>query len=259
VIDRLRPICDRLERADEHVETIKQELRMHFASNFHSLTGEYDAQLGRSHFQGRIGHPPIRLFTVIGEALHNYRSALDHLAWQLVESRGGTPDEPTKFPILRVPPTANRQGVHPPPHVHGGVSPTALALIEREQPYQLGPHYAHHPLFGLHHLNIVDKHRHIAVKSSTIEHIWFGTGGTTPSFKWVARTESADEYGAHVLLDPIDGNVNVKGHATISIVLHETGPGIDSGVLQLMVDIQSTVRRVVDEAAATCPELAQPF
>ncbi len=35
----------------------------------------------------------------IGDCVHNLRSALDHLAWQLVEAGGGTPNRDTYFPI----------------------------------------------------------------------------------------------------------------------------------------------------------------
>ena len=39
----------------------------------------------------------------IGDCVHNLRSALDHLVWQLVEAGGGTPNKDTFFPICDSP------------------------------------------------------------------------------------------------------------------------------------------------------------
>ncbi len=36
---------------------------------------------------------------VVGDVIHNLRSALDHLAWQLVILDGGQPNDSTQFPI----------------------------------------------------------------------------------------------------------------------------------------------------------------
>lgn len=42
---------------------------------------------------------PSQLSLLLGDAIHNARSALDYLAWQLVIAGGGTPDVNTSFPI----------------------------------------------------------------------------------------------------------------------------------------------------------------
>lgn len=46
--------------------------------------------------------PPLRWSVVMGEIVHDLRSALDHLAWQLVLLDGGQPTRSTQFPIYRV-------------------------------------------------------------------------------------------------------------------------------------------------------------
>src|SRR5919199_1097563 len=49
---------------------------------------------GRSEYVFRFGRvpavPPV-LSAIIGDAIHNLRVSLDHLAWQLVIATGGTP------------------------------------------------------------------------------------------------------------------------------------------------------------------------
>jgi hypothetical protein len=51
----------------------------------------------------------VRLNTLIGEFLHNTRSSLDHLAWQLVLSNSGEPSLATCFPILQTAPTTQQE------------------------------------------------------------------------------------------------------------------------------------------------------
>src|SRR5438270_2607938 len=45
--------------------------------------------------------PPLKLAVVAGELAHDVRSALDHLAWDLVERNGNNPTRETSFPIQR--------------------------------------------------------------------------------------------------------------------------------------------------------------
>src|SRR5579875_2816148 len=139
-------IRDRLGRANEHIESIKTMLRAYYGSNPYEIAGEFDpdAQTISYNFGRGAIPPPITIATTAGEVLHNLRSSLDHLAWMLVEENGGSPDEDTCFPILKVPPTPNKRGVSPPPYVKGGVSATAGALIDAAQPYKLRDAYAGH-------------------------------------------------------------------------------------------------------------------
>lgn len=172
---RLSAIEDRLFRADENLDELKTLLREHFASDAFRISGEFDPNDNRGiRTVGVVVTPPIRVFTLIGDILHEYRSALDWLAWQLVQEHGaGEPGENTRWPILPVRPTPRKKGPnrgeHPPPHVAGGVSDAALAIIDDAQPYQWDDAYAAHPLYILNWLNNRDKHRHIAIRWSCHE------------------------------------------------------------------------------------------
>jgi hypothetical protein len=44
---------------------------------------------------------PAEAPTIIGDAVHNIRCALDHFVWMLVETGGGTADTQTQFPVAR--------------------------------------------------------------------------------------------------------------------------------------------------------------
>lgn len=118
---------------------------------------------------------------LIGEYIHNLRSALDHLVYELVRLETGHPPPllgRTQFPIFdrefdeKKP--GKRKGFHSgakPMLV--GVGDTARALIEREQPYKTGERQSS-PLWHLHELSNWDKHRtihltHALSQSFTIE------------------------------------------------------------------------------------------
>lgn len=105
---------------------------------------------------GDVPGLPEGFSAVVGDFFHNVRSALDHLAWQLVLRHGLEPTIKTAFPILLEAP-ANGLRVVP------GVGHDALAAIEELQPYNWHPdepeknHLS--PLAVLALLNNIDKHR----------------------------------------------------------------------------------------------------
>lgn len=109
-------------------------------------------------------HPlPLRLSVLLGELLHNLRSGLDHVAWQLVLANGGTPNKKTSFPVL-----VKRKNA--PLQIVGGISTQAAALAGDLQPYNNASGAPEEdPLHVLSTLNNIDKHRefNIAVLNVT--------------------------------------------------------------------------------------------
>ena len=81
---------------------------------------------------GEVPELPADFSAVVGDFFHNVRSALDHLAWQLVLRHGLEPTRKTAFPIhLEAP----ENGVRVVP----GVGDDALAAIDALQPYNWNP------------------------------------------------------------------------------------------------------------------------
>ena len=72
---------------------------------------------------------------MVGDALHNMRSALDHLAWQLVNLDGGSPCEHTQFPIFdsRTNAKGNPREVTIQPQIR---RQDIRAALDEVQPYQ---------------------------------------------------------------------------------------------------------------------------
>jgi hypothetical protein len=151
--------------------------------------------------------------TIIGDCLHNLRSALDHLAWQLVLLDGQKPSFATSFPVRRTKdesrplllPKVCRQDI--------------LTAIEQVQPYSDVGNPADppvlNPLWALHRLNIIDKHRLVVVVVHTLN-----LGETY--WGWSGDVEAPNFY-----LHPVA--VTQDGTPVASFDFHGTKPPEDFG------------------------------
>jgi hypothetical protein len=107
-----------------------------------------------------------RVYLLVGDFAHNLRCVLDHIVWQLVTlGKQAIPTERVPWPVLNSPDpsTLGRQ-------TKGAAAP-AVALIESFQPYHAGPDpaYKQHPVWQVHKLDIVDKHRRAVINESIVE------------------------------------------------------------------------------------------
>lgn len=162
----------KLRRAETHMQAIKREVAEFAAPNPNHFVTEYDYARGQM-----ITKPSPSLFarrddwsTVIGDCVHNLRSALDHLAHELVTLGGGVPRSGrsgTAFPIYdtKVGPKGGPRVVQIVTDT-GNVAPEVLAFIEGIQPYERanrGDDPLTHPLWVLSELDNMDKHRALAL------------------------------------------------------------------------------------------------
>lgn len=92
---------------------------------------------------------------LLGDYLHNVRSALDHLVCQLALLDGAPGCETTQFPIT----SSHGNYVSQEPRWLRGVSPGHRADLERLQPYHAGARMNDHLLMILDEFSNVDKHR----------------------------------------------------------------------------------------------------
>ena len=129
--DRLSGIRAKIERAKYHVDDLEGRIRAFREANPNLLICNQNPQTSERVFR-LTRQLPTEFSLVVGDAVHNLRSALDHLACQLVTTAGHTPNRNTSFPIMDGPPrdrTAFNRKVQ-------GVSPDAIRLINAVQPYQ---------------------------------------------------------------------------------------------------------------------------
>ncbi|HYZ92738.1 MAG TPA: hypothetical protein VFA34_10155 [Actinomycetota bacterium] len=99
---------------------------------------------------------------IAGDCVHNLRTALDHLAWQLAKR----PGKDTAFPIWRTP---RRRWYAPHKHllpdICGGVGRDVRQALEVVQPYNRRD--LNHSLWTISRLDNTDKHRVLLVATST--------------------------------------------------------------------------------------------
>jgi hypothetical protein len=109
----------------------------------------------------------------IGEIVHNLRSALDHIIWELVILNTGQPPAlPTRnqFPIFESEEGFNGRAID---QFLRSVRRDAVELIRSEQPFFTGEK-RNCPLWHLHELSNLDKHRTICVVGTLIHQFKFG-------------------------------------------------------------------------------------
>jgi len=154
--DSLAKVRAKIKRANKHIQDAKSIIEAFRNTDPYGVRVEIDLESGhkiqRVHQRAPV---PEELSLVIGDAVHNLRSALDHLAWQLVEKNGNTPDRHTCFPIYDAP-KVGKAAANP---KIKGINPAAATILETVQPYQAG--YGN--LRMLHDLDIIDKHRLVLV------------------------------------------------------------------------------------------------
>ena len=106
-----------------------------------------------------VREPPRRLGLILGDAVQNLRSALDHVAWRLAEQggRGAIPRSRARFPIVNSPAAFERAEAE---EALGQIDETHLEMIERLQPYrQVFTSDVMHPLAALRAMSNRDRYR----------------------------------------------------------------------------------------------------
>jgi len=134
----LEGVHQKVARAEHHFETLYGEFKEFIEREpqpFGISISYFDADTGYYVCKAIVtASPPIRLGVVLGDVIHNARSALDHLVWQLVIANGKTPTRSNAWPIVTNPnewksSAAKRlKGVHT----------RQIKLIDQGQPYKAG-------------------------------------------------------------------------------------------------------------------------
>jgi hypothetical protein len=106
---------------------------------------------------------PVEWSAIVGDIVHNLRSALDQLAWQLVLLNGNTPGRNTYFPIALAKTGYGKQLRAS----LNGASDRARTLVRRLKPYPEGNLI----LSQVHALDVCDKHRLTLIVGSAHKHV----------------------------------------------------------------------------------------
>lgn len=203
---------------------------------------------------------------IIGDVVHNARSALDYLAWQLVDL--GAASKPLKSPQLVQFPVLV-QG--PPPHVTPmqtlkdkaatrlpGVSDTELSVILRYQPFVARRDAPErHPLAMLIALSNHDKHRRLRVARSFIQQfggdIFRPVNFTRPRIS--APLVGELQPGAEVLR--VYGEPTGEGEPDVHVEFDGTGIFIFADSDLPVLSVEDTLRAILGQADAILDEFGR--
>src|SRR5258708_39516599 len=95
-----RVIFSKVERAKKHIEDLNSALDAFWSTEPNRISFEDNPNSGeRSYYLVNVAEIPLEILVIIGDVLHNLRSALDHLAFQLPRAPGKVRGW-TQFPIV---------------------------------------------------------------------------------------------------------------------------------------------------------------
>lgn len=198
--------------------------------------------------------PPIRWSIIIGEIVHNLRSVLDHLAWQLVKANGCKPNGDTGFPIFTQNPfveNADQRLLGRWERMTGGMHPDDIAFIKEFQPYKRGNNL--NAFFILNRLANHDKHRELhfaqnVVRFINIEMFNQRDCRLEPTGKPYHGTFEDSTIVAHyrVVHTGVDPYVEVKAKCTFDVAFGaDAGPIKGFSVNETLINLSSAVHDVI--------------
>jgi hypothetical protein len=152
-LDHAREHADRL--SEEGLALLGPELEqpITWTTTFNADDNCFDVSIAS------VREPPRRLGLILGDAVNNFRAALDHVAWRLAEHgrQGATPRSRARFPIVNSSAAFRRAEVQ---DAMRQIDVTHVEMIERLQPYrQIFTNDVLHPLAALRAMSNRDRYR----------------------------------------------------------------------------------------------------
>jgi hypothetical protein len=165
----------KLGRAREHADRLSEEgLALHgpdlpqpitWTTTFNADENCFDVSIAA------VRESPRRLGLILGDAIQNFRSALDHVAWRLAEygRQRATPRSRARFPIVNSSAAFSRAEVQ---DAISDIDETHVEMIERLQPYrQIFTNDVLHPLAALRSMSNRGRYRllHVVLVPAELE------------------------------------------------------------------------------------------
>lgn len=270
--DRFTGAREKLRRAGEHIDQLAQETAAFFADEFRgpgqakvTITATDDAlRTGISgttlpQMQFDVPIPATRWGVLVGDALHNLRSALDNAVDELTVEQSGSSLARTGFPIFSDERRFKMTDGSGPTRGSGGellrgVKPELAGLFERLQPYHSKSPQTD-PLWFLHELSNVDKHHVPAVVAVYSDLPRVGVvREITRDGSFVDETELLpfDQGLEKARMAGADKGKRIRMEFDL-VTLFGQGPAEGEEVIRTLRDIHARVTTVLDELEAAAP------
>jgi hypothetical protein len=215
-------------RAQDHLQEISDLVQGWINACTETLREEPDpAEAG--YFCAWIDAPDIdaqRLSLLIGDCLQAFRSALDHLAFELAAKFTVPMTDPIEkdsaFPVLSGKdhvgkPISASQWKSAAGSVLRGTDPRAQTEIELLQPYHRGDDYADDPLWKLGLLNNIDKHRVLHVAQRVVTGAMLPVNGPNlPRNMWSTNVAAIARADGQPFMLEIGGDIAAEGRTRVA-------------------------------------------
>jgi hypothetical protein len=251
--------CDaKLDRAREHLGTFAQAHSAYFNPRPFEVRKVYDAKSGWYSFVPvGLRQPPLRIGVVLGDLVHNLRSALDHLVWQAVLRNGHEPNNSHQFPICE----EERFWRAVRARRLRGVADEDTDAIRQVQPFTVVVKPT--PLTRLREISNEDKHRLVTPTVGAVGSpapVAFGKVPLPPQMRLLPRRDVGQLREAEAYVGvPLDGTVPL-----VRVKIVATGPNPDIDLegqrpAELMLSDGGLLRYVINDMATTVDGIINDF
>lgn len=211
----------KIERAKCHIADLEREINAFIKANPYSLVIKRDIQAGKQRLMPSDGaRIPDKIALIAGDAIHNLRASLDHLACDLVRLNGN-PTEGVYFPFAK---DANGLETQIKEKIQGA-SPEVHDIVRALKPYKR-ENGGNTALRALHDLDIADKHVALTPTLAAVGlRDFILMNGQEPVMQDIGIV-IFPEKGAGFIGFPPDANIEIKGNPklTADIALGEGQP-----------------------------------
>lgn len=257
--DRLNLIAVKVERAREHLVSLSTEVREYLDSKPYAVGAKRDPDSRRLiYFVAGVRPAPLKLSALMGDTIHNLRSTLDHLAYQLVwVGTGKSPSSQVSFPI----------GDDRPKYLEKcrrqlkGATPAAIATLDGLNPYKGG----NDELWRLHKLNNVDKHRVLITAGSAFQSVNIGAHLSREMHKHLASSPMGERFakmpplelflrpadrmfplkqGDELFIDGPDTELNDKLQFRFEVAFGEQGIAFGDPIVETLTSLVALVESI---------------
>lgn len=255
--------CDlKLRRVQHHLDTLQDALDGFLESKPYEIVNESHPKSAQYVLWTKVREqPPPEWSPIIGDIVHNWRSTLDHLAWQLVIRNGRKPSGSTQFPIFSKNPfdansySSGRESKDSLKRWNRqvkGMHANDVALVERLQPYNVGEDAGFPVLSALSELSNWDKHRVYQLTGQTLKGGTFSAEDYKDCECWLfyERPIGTFEHGTVVARFAViatgpEPKVNMKIKISFDIAFGEGRPLEGSGLKETLIEVGRHVNDIV--------------
>jgi hypothetical protein len=251
----------KLQRAREHFGAYREALQWWFEGQPYRIEEQIDTEADRKEIVVIADEqPPARLSLMLGDAIQNFRSALDYLVGDLArKNSNGVLDDKIERK-LQFPITTSRDNFRSEAGRSGKrkgrlslVPLTAAAHIQRVQPYLRGEEALGVSLRILQELSNVDKHRRLPLLLSVVESIDFSEAVLGPARdRGIGLPGPFEGKAVLVWCVPADSQMDVDlSSVRVGVALGEGLPASGGDPIAVFTSITSQILYgVVDPLAA---------